>query len=87
MGRNESSGAKGAPEETTLLNDFAVQGEIEAVALDLVGDLQADHHLDDRQDDEGDDRVVDDDGADADDLIDDLPGIAFEQAGVAADTR
>ena len=36
------------------------------------------------EDDEGDDGVIDDDRADADALVDDLAGIAFDQAGGAA---
>ena len=67
-----------------LLHHLAVQGEIETVALDFVGDPQADRHVDDLQDDQRDDRVIDDDRADADQLIDDLARVAFDQAGVAA---
>ena len=37
------------------------------------------------EDDERDDGVVDEDDGDAGDLIEDLPGIAFDQAGGAAD--
>ena len=43
------------------MNDFAVKGEIEAVALHLFGDAQPDSDVNNLQDDEGDDRVVDDD--------------------------
>src|SRR5579872_1404485 len=68
----------------TLLDDLAVQSEVEAVALDLFADAQADDRVDDLQDDEGDDRVIGDDGHDADHLVDELAGIAFEQAGRAA---
>ena len=36
------------------------------------------------QDDQADDRVVDDDDADADELVDHLSGVALDQAGRAA---
>src|SRR5277367_4127006 len=72
------------PDRGGLLNDFAVQREVEAVTLDFVGYAQADRHVDDFQDDQRDDRIVDDDHADADQLIDDLLGVAFDEAGRTA---
>ena len=61
-----------------------MQGEVEAVALDLFRDAQTDDRLDDREDDEGDDCVIHDDRDDADALVDDLAGVALEEAGGAA---
>src|SRR5690349_16018267 len=67
-----------------LLNRLAVQGEIEAFALHLFLHAQADHDVDDLQDDERHHEVVDEHDADADALVDDLRGIALDQAGRAA---
>jgi hypothetical protein len=61
-----------------------VQREIETVALDVLADAQPDDQIDDLEDDQGHDHVVDKDRADADELIDDLAGIALDQAGGAA---
>src|ERR1700756_4158034 len=66
------------------LYGFPMQCEIEAIALDLLGHAQADYNIDDFENDQCHDRVIDDDGADADRLIDDLHEIAFEQARGAA---
>src|SRR5262249_25251649 len=67
-----------------LLDDFAVQCEVEALALDFVGDAQTDYGVDDLEQDQGDDRVVDEHDHNALDLVDHLCGIAFDQAGRAA---
>ena len=40
--KDRPGGAKPPDGSYALLDDFAVQGEIEAVALDFVGDAQAD---------------------------------------------
>src|ERR1700744_3282345 len=78
-------GRQKPPGAADLVNDFAVEGEIETIALHLFGDAQPDSDVDNLQDDEGHDRVVDDDRNHALDLIDELPDIALEQAGVAAE--
>src|ERR1700759_2997742 len=62
------------------VNDFAVQGEVETIALDLFRDAKADDRLDDRQDNDRDNRVINDHRHDPDALVDDLAGIAFDQA-------
>src|SRR5689334_3621187 len=67
-----------------LLNRLAVQGEIEAFALHLSLHAQADQDVDDLQDDERHHEVVDEHDADADALVDDLRGVALDQAGRAA---
>src|SRR5579872_402195 len=72
------------PPPIVLLNDLAVQCEIETVALHLFADAQADDDVDDLQDDEGDHAVVDNHGYDAEDLVDDLSRIAFDQTSVTA---
>src|SRR5277367_5539572 len=82
-GTSPGGGQKAAGRRSSV-NDFAVQGEIEAVALDFVRDAEADDRLDDGEDDEGDDRVVNDDSDDADALVDDLAGVALQEAGGAA---
>src|ERR1700733_11619996 len=85
-GRKLSPGGNPTPPgAAVLVNDFAVKGEIEAVALHLVGDAQPDRDVDNLQDDEGDDRVVDDDRGHTFELVDELPDIAFQQARVAAE--
>src|SRR5271169_1144474 len=66
------------------VNDFAVQGEVEAVALDLVRDAQADDRFDDGENDDGDDCVIDNDRHDTDALIDDLARVALDEAGGAS---
>src|ERR1700722_131877 len=82
-GRKLSPGGNQTPPGVaTLVNDFAVKGEIEAVALDLVRDPQADDGFDDREDDDSDDCVINDDGNNADALVDDLVRVALHQAGV-----
>jgi len=55
-----------------LLNRLAVQREVEAVALHFLADAQADDQVDDLQEDQRHHRVVDDDDADTDQLIDHL---------------
>src|ERR1700722_14524164 len=83
-GRKLSPGGNQTPPGVaTLVNDFAVKGEIEAVALDLVRDPQADDGFDDREDDDSDDCVINDDGNNADALVDDLVRVALHQAGGA----
>src|ERR1700755_2966975 len=91
-GRPRSSGRKLSPGGSQkaagrrkLVNDFAVQGEVQTVALHLFRDAQPDSDVDNLQDDEGDDRVVDDDRDHPLDLIDELSDIALQQAGVAAE--
>src|SRR6185369_8585056 len=66
------------------LDGLAVQREIETFAFHLFRHAQADENVDRLEDDERDDGAVDDDDCDALDLIDDLPGVAFEEAGGAA---
>src|SRR5271166_5834740 len=83
-GRNFARRRPSVAGRRSSVNDFAVKGEVEAVALDVFRDAQADDRLDDGQDDDGDDRVIDDDRHDADALIDDLAGVALEEAGGAA---
>src|SRR3984957_2163678 len=76
--------AKAAGRRSSV-NDFAVQGQVETVALHLFGNAQADRDVDDLQDDEGNDRVVDDDRGHPLELVDELPDVALQQAGVAAE--
>jgi hypothetical protein len=64
-----------------LLDRLAVQRQIEAVALDLFADAKHDDEIENFEDDQRHHRVVGDDDADADQLVDDLTGIAFDQAG------
>src|SRR6185437_11470076 len=72
------------PQQTCLLNRLAVKSEVETVLLDLGIDPQADHDIDDLQQDQRHDHVVDDDDQHAFDLVQHLPGIAFDQARGAA---
>src|SRR4249919_1784115 len=58
-----------------LLNDLAVQSEIEAFALHLFGDAQANDRIDDLEQDQRDDRVIDDYDRNALDLVDHLRGV------------
>src|SRR4029079_9869838 len=67
-----------------LLNDLAVQSEIEAFAFDLFGDAEPDDRIDDLEQDQRDDGVIDNYDGDALDLVDHLGGIALDQAGGAA---
>jgi hypothetical protein len=48
-----------------LLHGLAVQGDVEAFALDVGSDAQPDHSVDDPEDDQRDDGIVDDDDDDA----------------------
>src|SRR5215467_4191699 len=59
-----------------LLHRLAVQGEIEAFALDLFLHPQADHEVDDPEDDQRHHEVVDEHDADADALVEELRGVA-----------
>src|ERR1700733_2786256 len=72
------------PDRGGLLHDFTVERQVEAGALDFIGDAQANRHVDDLQDDQRDDGIVDDDASDADALLDDLSGVALDEARVAA---
>src|SRR5580700_7540910 len=84
-GRKLSPGGNQKPPGgAALVNDFAVKGEIEAVAFHLFGDAQPDSDIDNLQDDEGNDRVVNDDRAHPLELVDELSDVAFQQTGVAA---
>src|SRR3984957_17006684 len=83
-GTSPGSGQKAAGRRSSV-NDFAVQGEVETVALHLFGNAQADRDIDDLEDDEAHDRVVDDDRAHPLELVDELPDVAFQQARVAAE--
>ena len=65
-----------------LLHNLAMQGEIETVAFHLGADPEPDRHLDQEQDNRGDNDVVCNDDANADQLVDDLARVAFDQAGV-----
>src|SRR5271165_217974 len=67
------------------VNDFAVQREIEAVALDLLRDAQANRDIDDLEDDERDDRVVDNDDGDAQELVHELLDVALQKARMSAE--
>src|SRR5947209_13128652 len=90
FGRPRSAGGTEAPTarrpsgRLSLLHHLAMQGVVEAVALDLVGDAQADRRLEDREDDEADDAVVDDHGDDADRLVHDLARVALDETRGAA---
>src|SRR5262249_2107360 len=66
------------------LHGLAMQSEVEALALDLLGDPQADEDVDDLEEDQRHDRVVDEHRADADRLIVELGHVALEHAGGAA---
>jgi hypothetical protein len=67
-----------------LLHRFAVQRDVEPLALDSPRDAQADHGVDDPENYQRGAGVIDDDDADALNLVDHLRGVAFEQAGGAA---
>src|SRR5271169_6161977 len=83
-GGTSPGGRPSAAGRRSSVNDFAVQGEVEAVALDFVRDAQADDSFDYSEDDDSDDRVIDDDGDDADALVDDLARVTFDEARGAA---
>ena len=68
-----------------LLDGLAVQLQIEAVALDLDADPQADREVDHLEQHERHQPAPDDRGQHAKDLGQDLAGIAFEEPGRAAD--
>src|SRR6202012_3915686 len=61
-----------------LLHHLSMQREIETFALGILGDPQSDEDLDHEQDDQADNRVVNEDGGNADALIEELPDIALE---------
>src|SRR5260370_16757336 len=61
-----------------------MERHVEALAFDLLVDTQADDRLDRHEDNEAADGVISDDDPDADELIDDLPGIALDKAGRSA---
>src|SRR5215472_2913302 len=67
-----------------LLHGFAVQCQVETVALGLLLDAQADDDVDHLEDDEAGEHVPRNDDRDALDLVEDLARIALEQAGGAA---
>src|SRR5258708_4227774 len=60
-----------------LLHHLPMQREIEAFALGVLRHAQAHEHLDHEQDDQADDGVVDEDGRNADALVDELGGITL----------
>src|SRR5580704_3382533 len=72
------------PRCSCLLDRLAVQREIEAVAFDFLADAKSDDEIDKLEDDQRHHDVVDEHDADADELIDDLAAIAFDQSGRAA---
>src|SRR5208282_2027985 len=85
--KESGGGQEAAPEVTTggtLLNGFAVQRQIEAVALDLFLDAQAHDQIDRLEDDERDDGVIDQDDDDALRLVQHLEPIALDRARGAA---
>src|SRR5579859_1985684 len=87
--KSQKKGAPGAPlrvwgGEGALLDGLAVEGEVEPVALDLDVDPQANHEIHDLEDDERGDHVIEDDDADADQLVDHLAGVALDEARGAA---
>src|SRR6185437_344943 len=80
----EKGGARRAPPVrrggTSLLHSLAVESEVEAVALDLDIDPEPDHEVDDLEQDQADDHVVAHDDGDTEELVENLPGIALDQA-------
>src|SRR5215217_2938606 len=85
-GLRSSTACCSAPGKRCLLalHCFAVQREVEALALDLFFDAQSDDDVDHLEDDQADDRAVDEHDHDALDLVDELSRVAFEQAGGSA---
>src|SRR5512135_489664 len=63
---------------------LAVLSDVQAFALLLFRDAQADEHVDKLEDDEGRDRIVSRDRAYGDQLGEDLPAVALEHACRAA---
>src|SRR5713101_5453018 len=61
-----------------------MERHVEPLTFDLLVDTQADDRLDRHEDNEAADSVVSNHDPDADELIDDLPGIAFDKAGRSA---
>ena len=61
-----------------------MQREVEAFTFGFFADAQPDHQVDNLEDDQGDNDVVHEHDRHADDLIEHLVGIAFDQAGRAA---
>src|ERR1700684_1456359 len=74
------SAAAGPGFALRLLDGLAVQRQIEALPLDVFADPQPNRHVDEFENDQGYDHVVDEHAHDADDLIKELAGIAFDQA-------
>ena len=64
----------------SLSNGLAVQVDVEAVALVVLADPKADGGIDDLEQDEAHDGVIDDGDGDADQLGQDLAGIAVDPA-------
>src|SRR5262245_29165063 len=63
-----------SPGRSALLHSLAVHGQVEAFALDLRIDTQADDDVDHLEDDQADDGVVDEDDHDALHLVEQLTG-------------
>src|SRR5882672_11148572 len=63
-----------------LLYDFAVQCEVETVALRVLCHAQADKHLDHAEDDQAGDGIIDEDDGDPDALIEELTDISLQNA-------
>src|SRR5258708_19699876 len=61
-----------------------MERQVQPLALDLDIDAQADHRVDHLEDDEADAGFMDEEDADADELVDHLAGIALDEAGRAA---
>ncbi len=68
-----------------LLDDFAVEVDVETLDLDLLGDPQTDDHVDDLEDDERARRRPDDGREDAVELVQTWPALPSSRPGLAAD--
>src|SRR5262249_8119063 len=66
-------------ELNALVHHLSMQGEIEALALGILGDAQANEHLDHEEADQADHSVIYEHGGDTDALVDELGGIAFQE--------
>src|SRR5215475_9368012 len=66
------------------LHNFAMERQIETIALDVLGYAQPDEDIDDLEDNQRHDAVVNEHGADTDGLVHDLHCIALKQASRAA---
>src|SRR6516225_9638590 len=66
-------------EETRLLNHFAVEVDVETFDLDLLGDADADHRVEDLEDDPGADGAIHEGSGDVVELDQHLVGVAVDQ--------